>query len=91
MAEPVAQATDPAARPSSAATPRSCGPTRGRDETCPDCGTVWEHDGVDIGAGAQIKADDPSGTKFGDYLDKRPAEDTCGNLAGVLVSLTGRL
>jgi hypothetical protein len=30
-------------------------PSRVQDETCPDCGAVWEHDGVDLGAGARIK------------------------------------
>jgi hypothetical protein len=30
-------------------------PARVQDETCPDCGTVWEHDGVDLGGGARIK------------------------------------
>ena len=30
-------------------------PTRTEDRTCPECGTVWEHDGVDLGAGARIK------------------------------------
>lgn len=34
-------------------------PARTEDRTCPECGTVWEHDGVDIGAGARIK---PEGT-----------------------------
>jgi hypothetical protein len=31
-------------------------PDKGEDRRCPECGTVWEHDGVDIGAGARIKA-----------------------------------
>jgi hypothetical protein len=30
-------------------------PSRTEDRTCPECGTVWEHDGVDLGAGARIK------------------------------------
>ena len=30
-------------------------PARTEDRTCPECGTVWEHDGVDLGAGARIK------------------------------------
>jgi hypothetical protein len=30
-------------------------PSRTEDVTCPDCGTVWEHDGVDLGSGARIK------------------------------------
>lgn len=30
-------------------------PSREQDETCPDCGAVWEHDGVDLGAAARIK------------------------------------
>jgi hypothetical protein len=30
-------------------------PVRAEDRTCPECGTVWEHDGVDLGAGARIK------------------------------------
>jgi hypothetical protein len=30
-------------------------PTRTEDHTWPECGTVWEHDGVDLGAGARIK------------------------------------
>jgi hypothetical protein len=30
-------------------------PTRTEDRPCPECGTVWEHDGVDLGAGARIK------------------------------------
>jgi hypothetical protein len=47
-------------------------PARGRDEACPQCGTVWEHDGADIGAGARIKLDDRPGTKSGDYLDEHP-------------------
>jgi len=33
-------------------------PTRTEDRVCLDCGTVWEHDGVDLGAGARIKAMD---------------------------------
>jgi hypothetical protein len=33
-------------------------PTRAEDRTCPECGTVWEHDGVDLGAGARIKPQD---------------------------------
>ena len=31
-------------------------PMRTEDRTCPECGTVWEHDGVDLGAGARIKS-----------------------------------
>jgi hypothetical protein len=31
-------------------------PEKGEDRGCPECGTIWEHDGVDIGAGARIKA-----------------------------------
>jgi hypothetical protein len=30
-------------------------PSRVQDETCPDCGAVWEHDGVDLGGGARLK------------------------------------
>lgn len=30
-------------------------PTDGADVRCPDCGTVWEWDGVTIGGGARIK------------------------------------
>lgn len=41
--------------------PCDCGrpipwPTRAEDRGCPDCGTVWEHDGIDLGAGARIKS-----------------------------------
>ena len=30
-------------------------PARVQDETCPDCGAVWEHDGAGLGAGARLK------------------------------------
>jgi len=30
-------------------------PTGSQDRVCPECGTVWEHDGIDLGAGARIK------------------------------------
>ena len=30
-------------------------PARTEDRTCPECGAVWEHDGIDLGAGARIK------------------------------------
>jgi hypothetical protein len=30
-------------------------PSRQQDEACPDCGTVWEREPVDLGAGARIK------------------------------------
>lgn len=30
-------------------------PARTEDRTCPECGTVWEHDGAGLGAGARIK------------------------------------
>ena len=30
-------------------------PSKAEDVTCPSCGTVWEHDGVDLGGGARIK------------------------------------
>ena len=71
-------------------------PARGRDEACPQCGTVWEHDGVGIGAGARIKVDDRSGTKFGDYLDERPDEGAppaagAPSSAGALRAEVGRL
>ena len=31
-------------------------PTKAKARTCPECGTVWEREPVDIGAGARIKA-----------------------------------
>jgi hypothetical protein len=40
-------------------------PTRTEDRTCPDCGTVWERELVDLGAGARIKA----------AADDRPADE----------------
>jgi hypothetical protein len=30
-------------------------PTRTEDRTCPECGTVWEREPIDLGAGARIK------------------------------------
>jgi hypothetical protein len=33
-------------------------PARTEDRICPEYGTVWEHDGVDLGAGARIKPQD---------------------------------
>src|SRR5215472_14561699 len=34
-------------------------PTRQQDQTCKDCGLVWEREPVDIGAGARIKDPQP--------------------------------
>ena len=31
-------------------------PMKAEDRTCPECGTVWKREPVDIGAGARIKA-----------------------------------
>jgi hypothetical protein len=31
-------------------------PAKAEDRTCPECGTVWEREPVDIGAGPRIKA-----------------------------------
>jgi hypothetical protein len=31
-------------------------PVKGTDTACPSCGITWEHDGVDLGPGARIKA-----------------------------------
>lgn len=30
-------------------------PEKGTTSDCPECGTVWEHDGVDLGGGARIR------------------------------------
>ena len=30
-------------------------PAKGEEITCPACGAVWEHDGIDIGGGARLK------------------------------------
>ena len=45
-------------------------PARTEDRTCPECGTVWERDGVDLGAGARIK---PEPTDF-DLVRQAPAD-----------------
>jgi hypothetical protein len=34
-------------------------PIRQQDQTCKDCGLVWEREPVDIGAGARIKDPQP--------------------------------
>ena len=46
-------------------------PTRAEDRTCPECGTVWEHDGIDLGAGARIK---PVPAAYEAQLAERAAE-----------------
>jgi len=42
-------------------------PTAQQDQTCPDCGTVWEREPVSLGAGTRIKAA---------HAMTRPAETT---------------
>ena len=48
-------------------------PTRDQDRTCPDCGTIWEREPVDIGTGARIKsagcAETSDGEHCGDWRD----------------------
>ena len=48
-------------------------PARDQDRTCPDCGTIWEREQVDIGAGARIKsagcAETSDGEHCGDWHD----------------------
>jgi hypothetical protein len=51
-------------------------PTRTEDRTCPECGTVWEHDGVSLGAGARIKpqaADPVTGQPLGPFATSSEA------------------
>ena len=48
-------------------------PARDQDRTCPDCGTIWEREPIDIGAGARIKsagcAETSDGEHCGDWRD----------------------
>ncbi len=48
-------------------------PTQDQDRTCPDCGTIWEREPVDIEAGARIKsagcAETSDGQHCGDWHD----------------------
>ncbi len=58
-------------------------PTRTEDRTCPECGTTWEHDGVDLGAGARIKLEAAGGD------DDTFTCSTCGALIGMFIGRQG--
>jgi hypothetical protein len=45
-------------------------PTRDQDRTCPDCGTIWEREPVDIGAGARIKSAGCAETSDGEHTGR---------------------
>jgi hypothetical protein len=55
-------------------------PTKTEDRTCPDCGTVWEREPVDLGAGARIKAAAAGDHEFarpGQVAPDLPPHDAC--------------
>lgn len=63
---------------------RMAWPAKTEDRTCPECGTVWEREPVDIGAGARIKSQPPGPGQRYDVLI--PATDGGTNLAADAVT-----
>ena len=63
-------------------------PTRTEDRTCPECGTAWEHDGIDLGAGARIK---PGPATHEAQLAERAAELLPGLTADQRLDLLGAM
>jgi hypothetical protein len=50
-------------------------PVKGHDQTCPDCGTAWEREPVDLGAGARIKYQPPLGQTRAHIMSSSPGGD----------------